>query len=195
MKFILLTDTPMRLSDRAAFPPTPKTWLHEWSQLLCSPAAGSPTWEPMCSSALPPPVGFQSWDPAVQSFLHTHCCYINLIIYILDSSHESLVSRPLAPSTSTSQMVLLTAKSRQYLLSKWNTRVNRQVLWDQVPACFFASCPHPVQGTAWPHSFMSLVLQGLVLPHPFNAFAPLLLILKCSAPKPHPFLCIWKTLV
>ena len=86
----------------------------------------------------------------------------------------------------------LTAKSRQHLHSKWNTWSTGRSLGSG-SCLLFRLSSHPVQAAAWPHSFMSLVLQGLVLPHLFTSLLHCSWLWKCSAPKPHPFLCIWKT--
>ena len=77
MKFILLTDIPMSLSGQSSTPTQPKMRPREWGQLPCSPGSRVDNLGAWCSLPLPPPVGHRAGDPAVQSFLHTHCCYIN----------------------------------------------------------------------------------------------------------------------
>ena len=52
----------------------------------------------------------------------------------------------------------------------------------------FCLSPHPIRAAAWPDH-----IQGLVLPHSSMSLLHCSWFWKCSAPKPHPFLRIWKT--
>ena len=62
--------------DREALPPNPKRDCMNGASHSADQQLG---WQPgsLCSLPLPPPVGHRAGDPAVQSFLHTHCSYIN----------------------------------------------------------------------------------------------------------------------